>query len=47
MGLIARKPDLHANNKATDQPVPLSSLINSFVIGLLESIISNIALYKI
>ena len=45
LGLDARKHVFggFANNKGTDQPVNLSSLISAFVIPLLESIISRLA----
>ena len=36
-----------ANSKGADQPAHLRSLINAFVIRLLESIISRLAIYNI
>ena len=40
MGLVRRKPDLHDNNKGTDQPGHLGSLISAFVIRFLENIMT-------
>ena len=36
-----------ANNKGTDQPVHLCSLISAFVIHLMETMISNLATSEI
>ena len=48
-GLWLEKPCLwcFANNKGTDQPVHLHSLISAFGIRLLESILSRLAMSKI
>ena len=44
MGLDARKPVRgFANNQGADQPVHPHSLISTFVIRVLESIISKLA----
>ena len=48
VGLVARKPDLlHANIKGADQPAHTHSLISTFVIRLLKSIIFKLASCKI
>ena len=49
MGLDTRKTCLggFVNNKGADQPVHPCSLINAFVISLLENIISKFATSKI
>ena len=38
---------LHANNKVVDQPLHPGSLVSTFFINLLKSIISKLALCKI
>ena len=38
---------LHGNNKGTDQPVHLSSLVSAFVIHYLECIIAKPDTYKV
>ena len=38
---------LHANNKGTDQPVHLCSLVSTYVLNSLDSIISKLASYKV
>ena len=44
MDIVVRKPDfLHVNSRGADQPVHLRRMINAFVIGLLESIITKLA----
>ena len=48
MSLNARKPDIVAcNKKVADQPAHPHSLISAFVIRLLESIKSRLAMSKI
>ena len=38
---------LYANNKGVDHPVHLCSLISTFVICLLDNVISKVATHKI
>ena len=50
MGLVARNPvfgGLQTTKPDADQPAHPSSLINAFVIRLLESILSRLALSEI
>ena len=43
-----RKPELsYANNKGADQPAHSCSLISTFVVHCLDSIISELAISKI